>query len=314
MKYNNPLEKLSLEFKDPNFDAHFFKSIYNKKIHLLKSVSMDSFFDKNDLEDLFLTDGIEEQLHQINAHENNVRTVAIDPKKSLPIIAKLKNKEIDVDEFIFKMSDGYGLKVYSVHILFPKLKRFSHELFLLFNRGININIYIINGEKKGYDLHLDSGAYFIKQISGEKEWNFPLDEKGEYLRDDQGLLREGRTRKIFENKIKDYQAFMMKENDCLHFPVGYPHYALSKTKQLSVHLTIAIHEYRSLDFANFVSSYILHDKFSSPLQCIEQNDGESVFLNENMEEFKEKWQQYLLHKNMTILKQGYLKSPPHLTS
>ena len=306
MKNNtHVLEKLSFDFQGESF----LKNIYNKKIHL-GSHPENIFFSKQDLKDLFLMDGIEKQFYQINADKGNVFTHPLDPKASLPVLDRMRKDLIDIDECVLELSKGYGLKVYSAHVFSPILKKFSHELFLLFGRGININIYIINGQKEGYALHLDPGAYFIYQVCGAKQWYFPLDGKGQYLKDCKGYLNDKKTKHLYEEQIKDYKTFILREHECLHFPVGQPHYAISKTEKLSIHLTIAIHEYRSIDFANFISSYILHDKYKEPYQCIEQESWKMLF--EDDRDLQEKWNQYLTSKNFAILKKGYLGTPSHL--
>ena len=302
------LSKLSPELDNTEALATF----YNREIKLFKTPkNTPLFFDKKDLEDLFLMENIERHFHQLQYTEKtqSVSGRPIDVKNSRPLIEKLRKKDIDLDECIMELSKGYGLKVFSAHIFSSILKKFAHELFFLFDKGININIYIMaSGEKKGYDLHTDVGAYFIKQISGEKEWYFPLDDEGQPLKDYQGLLGRNDARKAFEKSIINYKSFTIQEGDCLHFPLGCPHYAISRSEEFAVHLTVAIHEYRAMDFINFASEYMLKNRLRAfPFQGISEKAWEFFFEDSNEEErrnFREQWKNYLLSKNLFVLKKG----------
>ena len=312
------LSKLSPELKDTALLASF----YNKDLKHFHHHSTDDipiFFNKKDLEELFLLEGIERQLHRLHTddkNQNKNRTGATGSPIDIPMaqacIEKLRKKELNFDEFITDISGGYGLKFFSAHRFSKILKTFAHELFLLFERGVNINIYIMTGgeEKKGYDLHTDVGAYFIKQISGVKEWYFPLGEEGQVLTDYQGAFKNHRKSEDFKKGIKSYKTFILKEGDCLHFPLGYPHYAVSRSQDLAVHLTVAIHEYRAVDFVNFASEYMLQNRLKrQPFQYIDKNSWK-LFFEESDEkqkqDFEEQWNEYLFSKGLSVLKKGYL--------
>ena len=301
----HPLEKLSFDFVDMNH----IKEFYNKRIHHSTASSRHLFDDHRDLGQLLLMEGIAPHLQRIHYEKDDkIQSSPIEPKKSLPLIERCRQGKIDLNELILNLSDNYGLKILSAHLKSPGLKKLAHEFFVLFERGININIYIISGmNKKGYSLHLDSGAYFIKQISGKKEWFFPIDENGNYLKDTHGLLQKYETRSHFEQNIKGLKSFIVDKNDCLHFPVGYPHFAISRSEGLSIHLTVAIHEYREIDYSNFLSFYTS----KSPYECIDKERCLNLFDEKNKEDMKEKWDRYLLDRNFSLLKRGYLGSPLH---
>ena len=301
MNQYNPLKKLSMEFKND-----LLKSIYNKKIYLAKSAAKNPLFNKNNLKDLFLMQGIKNQTFQINEHGN---TAELDSNTFMVMIKNLKKGNIRVDEFMLEISKTYTLKILSAHLLSPILKKFAYELFLFFDKGININIYITNGLKKSYNLHLDSEAFFIKQILGVKEWYFPIDERGEYLKDNHRCLRGNqKSENLFKNKIKDYKKFIVEKDNCLHSPLGYPHYAISKKDGLSIHLTISIHEYTGMDITNFIF-YISNSKLKYPLQYVDE-ESLNILLGDKDELIK-KWERFLLIKKISILKKGYINIPSH---
>ena len=283
------------------------ESFYNKDVKLFKSTNENRIFLKENLQDILSIEGIENNITQINClDEKTIQPLITSSEKSLNSFKKFKKQEISLDEFIFEL---FNIKIWSAHLFSKKLSKISYELFTLFKCGINVNIYCTSGiGKKGLDLHSDGEAYFIKQISGEKEWYFPIDVTGQYLKDDQFLLNNQKGKNIFENNINNYKTFTLREGDCMHFPIAYPHFAITRSRKPSIHLAVSVHEPLVYDFINFMRFYITSYAPKKGLyQCVNEISIKDFLEKENLRDIDNEWKQYLSNKNLSILKEGFAR-------
>ena len=296
---NAPLQGLYQLFGGSQSQCHEFIQGFNREIKLFKCpIPSSSFFTKKNLEDILWMEEVGRYILPIPHNE-----------KILTAIKNLKKKK-SIDEFILTFSNAF--KLWSLQLYSEKLKRLSCEIFSLFKFPVDIGVWVTKGiDKQGYPLHVDAGCSVIKQISGKKEWFFPIDKNMEILKDYQGftmLTSSSDHRKAFFKKIKGHRSFILNAGDCLHYSAGQPHFAISRSKAPSIHLNIMIFNHQVYDLKSFMQQNV---RDHESCQCIEESEIAS--LEEKMKDIENKWERYLDKRDRSILKKGLINAPSYYT-
>lgn len=145
---------------------------------------------------------------------------------------------------------GATLIVNLVHELVPELAEFAAAIQAEIGHKTQINLYCSPPEQQGFDCHYDTHEVFILQIHGIKEW---------YLFSDtiKYPLAENRSSEQLPPDEPPYLKTVLKPGDLLYIPRGHWHYAVS-LDQPSLHLTLGIDCYTSIDFLNWLVDELLN--------------------------------------------------------
>ncbi len=157
----------------------------------------------------------------------------------------------------------------------PKIYEFSAYLHRNINTNIQINCYVSQPGKQGFDCHYDTHDVFIIQIQGKKTW---------FISEPTIKYPLKRQKKITTTPPESpYLECSLAEGDVLYIPKGHWHYAIAV--EPSIHLTIGILSRTGIDFLKWMVDELRDEElFRKNLPIVLAGEQEINYVDENLKQ------------------------------
>jgi ribosomal protein L16 Arg81 hydroxylase len=135
---------------------------------------------------------------------------------------------------------GATLVLQGLHRTYEPVLRLTQALAADLGHPCQVNAYVTPPQNTGFSDHYDVHDVFVVQIEGEKRWRirepvWPLPLRDQPWDAHRDAVAEAATRAPLDE-------FVMTPGDVLYLPRGYLH-AASALGEVSIHLTIGVHEW-----------------------------------------------------------------------
>jgi hypothetical protein len=157
-----------------------------------------------------------------------------------------------VPEALYReLRDGASLVLDSIDQLHPPITRAADDLTRLVRELVQVNLYLVWGDRQGFATHWDDHDTMIVQLAGSKHWTvrgpgrrYPMKVDDDHDHGPpEGVAWEG----------------TIGAGDVLHVPRGWWH-AVRGTGELSMHLTFGFTRRTGIDWANWVVEQLYADE------------------------------------------------------
>lgn len=155
-----------------------------------------------------------------------------------------------------------SFRITNVQLVNPLVQDFTNICYLQFGLVCTVNLYVTpNSDAQCFVFHGDPHDSLIYQITGAKEWSFPVvDSSCAFLRP--GLRADASL--FNERKVSfEERKILMNKGDVMTFPMNMIHKAVNHSKAVSAHLTISTSYPNSNELNQHILSRILHIESAS---------------------------------------------------
>ena len=133
---------------------------------------------------------------------------------------------------------GYSLKIVNIDRYHTRIREFCNEISLALGKEISINLYLTPGTEPCFTAHTDNYNILVLQIMGSKIWdlgqNTPTKENpGEFNMDSAENVK-------------------LEAGDLFYLPRAVPHRAKNVLNEVSVHLTIGLHDFSYAEIVKLI--------------------------------------------------------------
>jgi hypothetical protein len=147
------------------------------------------------------------------------------------------------DALYRELRDGASLVLDSIDRLHPPITAASDDLMRLVRELVQVNLYLVWGDRQGFDTHWDDHDTMIVQLAGSKHWT---------------IYGQGRRYPMKVDNDRDHRPpetpawqGVLEPGDIIHVPRGWWH-AVRGTGEMSMHLTFGFTRRTGIDWANWV--------------------------------------------------------------
>lgn len=168
-----------------------------------------------------------------------------------------------------RMSEGFTLVLNELDQGWAPISVLSRGLEEAFGHRVGVNAYFTPPRSQGFLPHSDDHDVFILQLEGTKTWRVyaPLVELPA------GEVPQDEIRKSLGRPVARYE---LRRGDMLYVPRGWIHECATSGRP-SLHLTVGVHVYRWLDFAQqalaLAAAQCLELRRAIPAAALDGADG-----------------------------------------
>lgn len=226
------------EFLAPTGTSEFFSSSWEKTPRLIKRGKPQYHAGLLSTADL---DAVLSQIKSPNL-ETLLRVVRQSGKELLrKTIPDTRRGSPDIQSLYKWMTEGYTLVLNELDQRWAPISMLARSLEERLNHRVGVNAYFTPPRSQGFLPHSDDHDVFILQLEGTKSWRIyePLIE----------LPTGDVSQEAIQRSLGAPAAtFALDVGDMLYIPRGWIH-ECATSKRASLHLTVGVHVYRWLDFA-----------------------------------------------------------------
>jgi bifunctional lysine-specific demethylase and histidyl-hydroxylase MINA len=147
---------------------------------------------------------------------------------------------VDIDRVFAEHQAGATIILEGVHRTSVPLTQFCRELETALSHPVQANLYLTPKAAQGFETHYDTHDVFVVQAAGRKKWRI-------FRPRIQLPLRSQPYVGDHVPSGSPFQEIELTQGDLLYIPRGYPHEAMTRSRDLSVHITVGVIAYTWYD-------------------------------------------------------------------